>query len=260
MATKKVVKPALKKAVKPVAKKVTAIRGNNTPARVVRKALPAPRKASFEGMVEEVEETSVPKSNLAVYSDKPTMDSNDLFIPRLRLAQGLTKEVQDGEAKPGQWLVLGAEPAAEVTVIPVAMTRRRELRDPDERTVACRSGDSITGVGNPGGECSSCPMNQWTPTKSGKNNPPACSFLYSYMVWVIEAETMAILEFSRTSITTGKMINTMVAQRGLGTFCAKLTSSSKQGPKGTFYSPVVSMSAAKTEDFKRALAESQSVR
>ena len=251
-AKKTVSKVPVKKA---PAKRKPAVRKQST-------ALTVRKPARYEGMLEEVEETSVPKSNMSVYSDKPSLDGSDLFIPRLRLAQGLTQEVQDGSAKPGQWLVLGSEPMDEVTVVPVAMTRRRELRDPDTRSVVCRSGDSVTGIGNPGGDCASCPMAEWTASakKNGKNNAPACSFLYSYMVWVVEAETMAILEFSRTSITTGKMLNTMIVQRGIGTFAVLMSSTAKQGPKGTFYNPTVAMTNVKVDELKRAMNEASSVR
>lgn len=209
----------------------------------------------------EVDESRISKSNMPTYSDQPAMDSSDLFIPRLRLAQGLTQEVQSGEAKPGQWLVLGMEPMDEVDVIPMGMTRRRELRDPDTRSVACRSGDGVTGVGNPGGDCASCPMAEWTQPakKGGKNRAPACSFMYSYLVYVVEIGQMAILEFSRTSITTGKMINTMVMQRGIGTFAIRLDSVSKQGPAGSYYSPTVSASSVKPDVLKKAVAEAHAV-
>lgn len=234
--------------------------------RQATKKAPAKRKSTamvpYQGMVEEVEETTVPKTALSVYSDKPILDGSDLFIPRLRLAQGLTQEVQNGEAKPGQWLILGEEPKSEITVIPVAMTRRRELRDPDTRTTVCRSGDSITGIGNPGGDCATCPMAAWQPSskKGGKNSAPPCSFLYSYMTYVLEAKTMAILEFGRTALLTGKMLNTMILQKGFGTFAIKMGSVSKQGPKGTFYSPSISTVAVKPEVLKRALEEASTVK
>jgi hypothetical protein len=226
------------------------------PVKRVERAI-VPARKQFDSMVEEVEEAAIPKNALSVYNQAPVLDSNDLFIPRLRLAQGLTAEVQSGEAKPGQWLVLGHEPMAEANIIPVAMTRRRELRDPDTRTTSCRSGDGLTGFGNPGGDCSACSEADWIKprTKNGKNLPPNCAFFYSYMVYVLEAETLAILEFSRTSITSGKMLNTIIAQRGLGTFAVRLSSVKKEGTKGTFSAPVINQTTAKAEWLKKAQAE-----
>ena len=250
--------------VKKAASKVTTKHGAQTPRKLTKPstALTVRKPAEFEGMLEEVDETAVPKSSLSVYSDKPLLDGSDLFIPRLRLAQGLTAEVQSGEAKPGQWLVLGTKPMAEVSIVPVAMTRRRELRDPDTRLTVCRSGDGLTGIGNPGGDCSVCPMAQWKQSskKGGKNSAPPCSFLYSYMVYIVETKTMAILEFSRTSLLAGKMLNTMIAQKGLGTFAVRLTSIAKQSTMGNFFSPTVSSTNVKVEELKRAIAEAQSVK
>lgn len=249
---------------KTTAKKATATR------KTTKKSSTAivPAGHSFDDMIEQgvdvgdtsemLDSASAPTA-LAAYSQTPNMGMEDLFIPRLRLAQGLTTEVQNGEAKPGDWLILGEDPMKVVEVIPVGMTRRRELRDNDERTVACRSNDSVTGVGQPGGECASCPMAKWIEIKTGKNKgknaPPPCSFIYSYMVYVVNTKSMAILEFTRTSIPTGKMLNTMIAQKGLGSFAVKLGSSSKNGPRGTFHSPTVSASNISAPALKAAFAE-----
>lgn len=262
MATaKKVVKKQPTKKAAPAKRKPVPVtkHGPQTPRKLKTELAPRPA-AKFDSMVEEVDEASIPKTSLSVYSDTPQLDGSDLFIPRLRLAQGLTAEVQAGEAKPGQWLILGTEPMTEANVIPVAMTRRRELRDPDTRSTVCRSGDGLTGIGNPGGECATCPMADWVPgvgKNKGKNAPPPCAFFYSYMVYVMEAETMAILEFSRTSITSGKMLNTIIAQHGLGTFAVRLTATKKEGTKGTFYSPTVNQATVKPDALRIALAKAK---
>jgi hypothetical protein len=213
----------------------------------------------FNSMIEEGEDTAiVPQSGLTNYSQTPQLDSQDLFIPRLRLAQGLTAEVTNGEAKAGQWLVLGSSPMETTTVIPVAMTKRRELRDVEARMVVCRSVDSVTGIGDPGGDCGICPMAQWVKNaKTGKNNAPECSFIYSYMVYVVEAKTLAVLEFTRTAITAGKMLNTMIVQGGIGTFAITLGASGRQGPKGNYYSPTISPAKITKVELTAALTEAK---
>jgi len=246
-----------------VIKEQVKVTAKNKPKQLPARARTSRVSSGFDDMVEEVEETSVPRNALSVYSDTPVLEGQDLFIPRLRLAQGLTQEVQDGAAKPGQWLILGEKPMSEVSVVPIAMTRRRELRDPDTRTTICRSGDGYTGIGNPGGDCSRCELAQWassTSKKGKKNTAPPCTFLYSYMVYVVEANTLAILEFSRTSITSGKMMNTMVAQHGVGTFAVRLTSAQRNGPMGTYYTPTVNQMTVKADILKKALAESTAMR
>lgn len=197
---------------------------------------------------------------MAKYSQTPTFDASDLFIPKLRLAQGLTTEVQSGLAKPGDWLVLGSDPMKAPTIVPMLMVRRRELRDSDEnRVVMCRSSDSVIGVGNPGGECATCPMSKWIPSTKpgGKNQAPPCTFIYSYIVYVVDTDELCVLEFYRTSIPTGKMLNTMVLQKGLGNFAVQLKSNGQQGPRGTFYQASIQPAKVKEEVLKTARAKAQ---
>lgn len=248
-------KPAPKKGNKETA---LAISGRNRPQRSFDDAIENSRTAiAAEDNGHDVDPEPVQDTGLAKYSNTPTLDASDLFIPKLRLAQGLTAEVQSGLAKPGDWLMLGADPMKTATIVPMLMVRRRELRDNDEgnRAILCRSADGVVGVGNPGGECASCPMNKWVPSRKpgGKNTAPPCTFIYSYIVYVVEIEELCVLEFYRTSIPSGKMLNTMVLQKGLGNFAVQLKSTSQQGPKGTYYQPAI-QPAAKIKDTVLATA------
>ena len=240
------------------AKKNTVVKGRNAPKPI--------DKSEFDSFVEEGtggnDQTNIevytPKSAMAAYSTAPAIDASDVFIPKLRLAQGLTTEVQNGYAKPGQWLISGEDPMDKVVIVPLMMNRRRELRDADEnRQVVCRSFDSLKGVGDPGGDCATCPMAKWTQGKgkNAKNSAPACNFIYSYVVYIVDLDTVTIHEFSRTSIAAGKMLNTMTLQRGLGTFACELSSNASKGPRGTFSSPVVN--GAKVTDKILAAAKSK---
>jgi hypothetical protein len=243
-----------------VAKKSKTSKASKSTALVVR--------ARDTEMIEVVDEGEalVPRSNLSVYSDHPTLDGSDLFIPKLRLAQGLTAEVQSGEAKPGQWLLLGMVPVENVTVVPIGMAKRRELREVGSRTVLCRSADAVNGNGEPGGACDTCEFSHWLPAPvkkgqpAGTNMAPKCTFIYSYMVFVVESKKMAILELSRTGELAGRMLNTMIVQSGFGNFAVKLGSTSKKGPQGLYYAPSISATSAKAEDLKRAVAEAKSVK
>jgi hypothetical protein len=204
----------------------------------------------FDKMLSENDADQTPDSSLAEveapqtgiqignFSSHVDFSSDDIVIPRIRLAQGLTAEVQDGTAKPGQWLLTGFDPVDELTVVPVMFSRQRALRD-DEGAVLCKSQDSITGEGIPGGTCQFCPMNQWADGPKGERVPPQCVFSYVYIVYVAEFESMALIEFRRTNIQAGKTVNTMAAQRGLGNFAVKVKAAKQQGKRGTFYSTIV---------------------
>lgn len=190
---------------------------------------------------------------LALYNmSQPEFESTDVMMPFLRLAQGLSREVQDGVARPGEWLLQGFEPAEELTIIPLAFARQRELRDEDTREVLCRSQDSITGIGEPGGECAACPLSKWQERARGSNLPPECSFFYGYMVYVYEHDTLAAMRFQRTSLKSGKMLNTIVAQRGLGKVAVAINSDNVSGKKGTYSIPTINAVAVDDDVFEAA--------
>jgi hypothetical protein len=196
---------------------------------------------------------------LSVYSDQPLFDRNEIVLPRLRLAQGLTAEVQDGSAHPGEWLLTGNDPLTAVTFIPLRMTRRRELRGTgDERnTVYCSSLDGVTGQGDPGGSCRECPMADWSEVvEKGKKKrqPPLCTFIYSYLGYSLDHGQIVILEMSRTGLRPAKLLNTIIMQRGLGKFAISLTSNiTKDGAK-TYAVPIIKVTQVEADKFVEAKA------
>lgn len=196
---------------------------------------------------------------ITAYSDQPQFDRSEIVLPRLRIAQGLTSEVQDGSAKPGQILLSGFEPLDEAVVIPLKFARLRELRGEgeDRNTVLCVSNDARFGIGDPGGNCQECPMAEWSAvTKRGKEIrvPPKCTFIFSYMVYVTEHKQMAVVEFRKTSERVGRLLNTMVAQRGLRQFAVKLGAEIKRDGNRTFAVPTLSPATASIEDMAAARA------
>lgn len=104
----------------------------------------------------------------------------------------------------------------------------------------CRSEDAVVGVGVPGGSCAVCPMSQWSDGPDGRRIAPPCNFFYSYIVYVPEDGSIAMLNFKRTAVNVGKAINTMIAMHGAGNFAVELASSKNTNPRGTFYAPTAS--------------------
>lgn len=166
------------------------------------------------------------------------LDSSDIAFPLLRLAQGLTAEVQSGGARPGQWISQSVV-KDRLTVIPLMYARKRELRNED-RGVLCRSEDSVVGVGVPGGVCATCPMSQWSDGPDGRRQAPPCNFFYSYIVYIPDDGGIAMLNFKRTAVNVGKSINTMFALNGAGNFAVELGSNKNTNARGTFYVPTAS--------------------
>lgn len=175
------------------------------------------------------------------YSAEVTFDRRETITPKLRLAQGLSQEVQNSEAAPGQYLLTGFEAENEVIFVPVLLARAREYRDRavnNGADVLCRSGDAITGVGDPGGDCAACPLAEWTEEadRQGKTyrKAPACAMIYSYVGFSETHGAPVAIDFKRTNLDASKLINTMVKMRGLGNFAIKLTSKIVEG-KGARY-------------------------
>ena len=206
------------------------------------------------GEGESSEDTPVTPNLPALYSDQPDFSPDDVQIPRLRLAQGLSREVQDGTARPGQWLLIGFEPIPEATIVPMLFARMRELRDEDgDRQVLCYSRDSVTGVGDPGGVCESCPLGKWAGSKEeGNRRAPLCNFNYSYIIYSVEHDAVASLSFSRSGLGAAKMMNTIIAQKGLGKCAISLKPQTKQGPKGTYFVPGIGAAMVDSTVFDRA--------
>lgn len=200
---------------------------------------------NFDKMVGNDQETGIvpvdegqANVQLANFSNTVDFGSEDIVIPRIKLAQQMTGEVVEGSAKFGQWILTGYDAADELTVVPLLFARNRSLRD-DAGAILCRSNDGMHGEGDPGGECSKCPMAQWKENASGANFPPPCIFSYNYICYVVEYGALGMMEFKRTSMNAGKTVNTICAQRGIGNFALKLKSSQSKSKKGTYASPIV---------------------
>lgn len=172
------------------------------------------------------------------YHDLDQLDSDEVIIPKLRLAQGLTAEVTTGDAKSGQWILTGYPALDEVTVTPMKMQRRRTLYSQEEERVVCRSNDGKTGEGNPGGLCEHCPNSQWTKV-GDRSVGPTCTFIFSYLVYIHEFQTYAVLEFKKTSEKVGKQLNTWILMRGFGNFSVRLSSQNMKKPGRSWEVPVL---------------------
>jgi len=198
----------------------------------------------LEGGAQAEEESEVVGTGLTLYDSDPQFDREDVFLNRLRLAQGLTKEVQDGTARPGQYLVTGFAPEETVTVVPVGFAKMQEHRDPDDgKVMLCFSKDALIGEGDPGGACSECPLNKWEPNpdKPGKNIPPICKFSYGYLFYSEQHDAIVAFKFKGMALTAGKGINTIVNHHGLRKVAIVLGSEQKSGPAGSYYVPTTTV-------------------
>ncbi len=201
---------------------------------------------------------------LGGYSTDPEFDNSDTFLPRLSLGQSLSTAVQDGMARPGDWLLLGQDPVVDVLFVPIAMARKNEMRDPDTREIIRHNQLGDIGQGPADGNCGgNCPYSEWSKDEeSGKSIPPACQFFYSYIGYSITHGVPVSIDFRKTSLNTGKTLNTFVSQRGMGSFAVLLESKEKMNKRGgKFFVSNVAMATESDETIagiaaaKEALAQ-----
>jgi hypothetical protein len=193
-----------------------------------------------------------------VLSAAPEFDKDDLQHPKLRLAQGLTPEVQDGAARPGDWVLNGFDPEKAVTIVPLLMGKDRARRD-DDNNLLCSSGDGKTGVGTPGGDCSACPFAKWRPNPKdpkGKNLPPECGLGYVYVAFSITHDCLVQVDFRKSAATVGKTLNSLVNSKGLGQFAVTLSGKSEsrtvRGKQVTFGVPLMAPAKVDPDELERA--------
>ena len=185
------------------------------------------------------------------YSTAPEFDKEDVQLPRLRIAQGLTPEVQMGMARPGQWVLTGYEPEESVTLIPLAYAKAREYRVDGE--LLCSSPNALVGRGSPGGACSACPMAQWQEKPDGKKHKP-CSLVFSYVAYSITHGSPVVLEFKRTGERSARRLNTFIQARGLGNFALKVGAKPAQWGKNSGFEPTIDLAKVEPDVLEEARA------
>jgi len=77
----------------------------------------------------------------------------------------------------------------------------------------CKSADGITGVGDPGGECKTCPMSQW----GADGKPPPCALSYDRLIWDFHTNQLGIIRFARSKIAAIRQFHQAVRARNGGT-------------------------------------------
>jgi hypothetical protein len=216
-------------------------------------------KIEFSDMIGADGDASVDEDSpapLAIYSDKPSFNPEDVTPPMLKLMQPLSPAVVEGSARGGQWELQGFAAADSLTIVPISFARRREYRAPDDPVLACASFDGETGEGTPGGICADCPMNKWT--GEGKNRRgPQCQFMYSYMVYAVELDSVAIINFRRTGLGVGRTLNSMVNRAGMAAIAVKLESKLQSNSKGSFYIPKIT--PIQGEEAQNAVAKAKAL-
>ena len=173
-----------------------------------------------------------------------TPTSEDIQLPRFRLAQGLTPEVMESLAKAGEWLIPGkpAQKHLVATIMGIRKTRAKWLFDDQSSTrqIECSSPDAVYGFGDPGGQCATCDFAKWSPDpQTGRNRPPLCTLSYGYLLQTEEGDIGVYDASTKSANTLIGQLNAFYMQAGSGG--VQVTLGSQLISKGArrYYSPTL---------------------
>lgn len=211
--------------------------------------------SSAQASLAEAKSTALP----VVQSDGPALTqeitSSDVTMPRIRLAQPISRVVAQLQAiRAGQWYLTQSQRALgeAIRIVPINMLKHLALFVPGMSTVKCRSMDLVRGVGDPGIDCNTCTLKNWP---AGGGAPP-CSLFYNYLCLVLPIDVdpnaltedqllpeegilnMAVITLGRTSAGAGKNLNGAYQQSmdpRWYRYSYVLSSEMKTNQKGVFY-------------------------
>lgn len=177
------------------------------------------------------------------YKKTQTIDPSTIRPNFLRLAQGLTKEVADGDAKMGDFLVEGYAPVQSLDIVPFAAQKIRTYKPDRNAPPQCQAPDGDYGYGDPGGECAKCPLSHWGPRdpKTGKGTPPPCAEAIMVRAYSLTHQCLLDISFRNKEQRSGSFIAQQALTRGFGNFAVRLTSTMTNNTQGRWSIPVVTM-------------------
>lgn len=189
-------------------------------------------KKEEKSIIEQKQESKVVPFRGAVVGGLENLDAQDITIPRVRLLQATSREVQRGEAKVGtfQNSLTGENYGSKLEFIPFQVFKSRVRFS--QKTALCISRDAITGIGDPGGDCETCSFSQW----GSEREAPECSLVYNYLSWLPgrDEELPIAVSLMRTSIPTARKFNTILRFDRKGA-AYELYPEQKENEKGMFF-------------------------
>lgn len=182
---------------------------------------------------------------------KENIGKDDMVMPRIGLCQSMTPQRKKGDPtyieglEEGQYFntVTGHIYGNSIKVVPLHYFKNRIRFAPLEKGggILCQAPDFLTGVGDPGGNCSTCPMSMFH-----DGVKPECTEFRNFPVLVIPdngpltLSALAVKSFKSGGIKQAKHWNSLIQFRGtdLDIFAGiySLRSVESKNSKGTWYS------------------------
>lgn len=207
--------------------------------------------------VKETESLAVMPSYLQ-HSGKPVgleeMTRADWTLPRLGLCQSMSPQRKRSDPKHIEGLEEGdmfnsitrENYGKTVQVVPLMFFKNRfRFQEGALGNILCQSADTVLGIGDPGGECKTCPMAQFG--SSGKGNSPACSLFYNYPSLIlpkdghIGLDLLVVASFKSSELKVARDWNALLRLRNADTFSGiyEFTTVEQKNDLGSWYTRVV---------------------
>lgn len=165
------------------------------------------------------------ESEIKPEEQRKNFEDEDRKIPRIKVLQGLSELVANGDGKQGQIAMtinghIYADPGEPITVIPLFYWKSRIMFEGvgGDASVICQANDGKIGVGDPGGDCYECPMAKWT-EDGDERIRPRCNASHNFFVCIpneSDPNRFGIIDFTKTSYSVGtKFLNRVVGNQGL---------------------------------------------
>ncbi len=161
------------------------------------------------------------------------IETEDRLIPRLKIMQPLSPEVDEGIAKPGDFLNSIAKKVygKEIQVIPIAWRKSRVYwaKREDGGEILCQARDAVNGTVY--GLCADCDYSKWHDKEA-----PICTAIINMLMLVNNAELIAC-SFMKTSYGTGKQLINLFNYKGVDIFNFQYTlyAEQEENAKGKFW-------------------------
>lgn len=161
------------------------------------------------------------------------IDAEDRMIPRLKIMQPLSPEVDEGIAKSGEFLNSIAKKSygKEIQIIPIVWWKSRIDWAPreDGGEILCQARDAVHGTVN--GACADCELSKWHDKEA-----PECTAIINILMLVNSAELIAC-SFMKTSYGTGKQLINLFNYKGVDIFNFQYTlyTQQEENTKGKFW-------------------------
>jgi hypothetical protein len=185
------------------------------------------------------------------------VQQGDMTVPQMRLCQSLTPQRDSSEPKYIDGLregehfntVTGENYGKLIQIVPLMFFKNRVyFRDKKEGGgILCRSDDMVNGIGEPGGKCATCPMNQFGSAKNGEGKGKACTEFYNFPSLIVREDggvspnDLVVKSFKSSGVPVAKDWLALMRLRGIDMFGGvyELSAVSKKFQEGTSYLEVV---------------------